>query len=76
MYKQETIQSPHCYYLSEIRGDNDKLLEYICKTRGILMQYYFSDDAQKKAALIHQYRVLMEISKKCQKFNMVYKLRK
>ena len=60
MYKQETIQSYHRNYFSVIRGDNDKLLEYISKPGGILIQYYFSDDNQKKAALLQQYRVLME----------------
>ena len=63
MSKQETIQSHHHKYLGEFRGDNDKLLEYLSKAGEILVQYYFSDDVQKKAALSHQYRILMGISK-------------
>ena len=63
MSKQETNQSHHHNYLSDIRGYNDKRLEYISKTGEILKQYYFSDDVQKKAALLHQYRILMGISK-------------
>ena len=63
MTKQEIIQSHHRNYLSKIRGNNDKLLEYICKIGEILTQYYFSDDDQKKATLLHQYRILVGISK-------------
>ena len=63
MSKQETIQSHHHNYLGEIRGYNDTRLEYISKTGEILIQYYFSDDVQKKAALLNQYRILMGISK-------------
>ena len=49
--------------MSKIQGNNDKLLEYKSKTGEILTQYYFPDDDQKKAALLHQYRILMGISK-------------
>ena len=63
MSKQETIQSHHHNYLGDIREDNDKLLEYLSKTGEILTQYYFPDDFKKKAALLHQYRILMGISK-------------
>ena len=50
--------------VSEIHEDYyNKLLEYISKTGEILKQYYFSDDAQKKAALFHQYCVLTGTSK-------------
>ena len=54
MPKQEArsdIQSHHRNYLSEIEGDNDKLLEYISKTGDILIQYY--TNAQNKETLTH-----------------------
>ena len=74
MYKQETrdpsnIQSHHRNYLSEIRGDNNKLLEDISKTGDILIQYYAN--GQNKETLSHQYLILTGNCYACNKHNII-----
>ena len=75
MHKQETkdpsnIQSYHRIYLSEIRGDNDMLSEYISKTGDILIQYYAS--GQNKETRSHQYLILTGNCYACNNHNIIW----